>query len=68
MYCISSTNGWFNGETFDSLVAAKKRADEIVAKGYIADVISYADRETFRAVYTPATCKAGQVSRGTYTR
>ena len=68
MYRISSTNAFFHGEKFDSLAAAKKRADQLVAKGVIADVVSDADRETFRAVYTPATCEAGRVMRGTYTR
>jgi hypothetical protein len=68
MYRISSTNDWFNGQRFDSLVAAKERADSIVAKGEVADVLIDADGETMRVVYTPAACVAGQAVRGTYAR
>jgi len=68
MYRISSTNDWFNGQRFDSLAAAKQRADAIVAKGCNADVVAEADRDTFRVVYTPAACVAGQAIRGTYDR
>ena len=68
MYRISSTNNWFHGEKFASLAAAVKRANEIVAKGYTADVVIDADRDTFRAVYTPNNCKAGRAIRGTYER
>jgi hypothetical protein len=68
MYRISSTNEWFNGQRYDSLAAAKDKADSIVAKGYLADVVADADRDTMRVVYTPADCFAGQADRGTYQR
>lgn len=68
MYKISSSNSFYDGERFDSLAKAKERADAISAKSptITVDVHALSDRDTFRAVYTPAACRSGSVARGTY--
>lgn len=70
MYKISSSNAYYNGEQFSSLAAAKERADAISAKSptITVDVLALSDRDTFRAVYTPASCVSGSVVRGTYNK
>ena len=68
MYRLHSTNPFHHGTNFDSLAKAKQYADELSAKDPIPayDVVALVDRETYRTVYTPKTCRAGQPKRGTF--
>jgi len=52
MYRLSSLNGWFDGMQFDSLAAAKAKADCAAQDGVQCDVYRDIDGRTFRVVYS----------------
>ena len=68
MYRLSSTNALQNGRTFDSLAEAKQTADRLSASQPDTpfDVIAFVDRDSFRVVYSPSTCRAFEANVGTY--
>ena len=69
-YWLSTTDFSQNGRTFDSLADAKKTADRLSNSrpNTAYDVCAFVDRDSFRLVYTPATCRAGKAHRGVYVK
>lgn len=50
MYRLSSLNVWFDGMEFDSLAAAKAKADLAASRGVLCDVFRDINGKEFRAV------------------
>lgn len=70
MYWLSTTDFSQNGRRFDSLAEAKKIADRLSNRNpnTAYDVCAFVDRNSFRLVYTPANCTAGQAKRDLYVK